>query len=148
MNWFNSREPRERVLLLILAALLAMFVAWFAVTRESGPDGTTVLEAAQADRKLWLRAAPRLSSGPVVGDRAEFTRGVLVEKARQRGVSLSRVQPQSGGGLTVWIDDAGTPALYGLIEDLVSGYTVEIDTALITTAPNGGVNAQLTLTPT
>lgn len=147
MTWFNSREPRERVLLMILAGLLVVFLAWFALTRESGPDGVTALEAAQTDRELWLRAAPRLASGAVAGERAEFTRGALVESARNRSVSLSRVQPQSNGGLSIWIEDAPTTAFYGLIEDVISKYSVSVETALLTTAPNGGINAQLTLTP-
>ena len=147
MDWFNSRELRERILLMVLAVLLAIFAFWFVVTRESGPDGRANLEAAQMDRELWLRAAPRLTAGTAVGNRSEFTRGALVEASRKRGVALSRVQPQGEGGLSVWIDDAPTPALYGLINDLVSTHAVKVETAVMTTAPNGGVNAQITLVP-
>lgn len=147
MSWFNAREPRERVLLMILAGLIVIFLAWFAMTRERGPDGASALEAAQTDRELWLRAAPRLGSTAIAGERSEFTRGSLVDMARKRGVNLSRVDTQSGGSLSVWIDDAPTSAFYGWLEDLVTGYSVKVDTALLTTAPDGGVNAQLTLTP-
>lgn len=147
MTWFNSREPRERILLLILAGLLVVFMVWFAMTREGGPDGSSALEAAQTDREFWLRAAPKLNAGASTGTRDDFTRGALIESARKRGVNLSRVQPQSGGGLTVWVEDASTPAFYGIIQDLVSTYSVEVESALITAAPSGGVNAQLTFTP-
>ena len=147
MTWFKSREPRERVLLMILAGLLVLFVAWFALTRESGADGSTALDAAQTDREFWLRASPQLNVGTVVGARAEFTRGALIETARKRGMDLSRVQPQSGGGVTLWVEDAATPTFYGVIQDLVTNYAVDVDSALITAAPSGGVNAQLTLTP-
>ena len=147
IDWFNSREPRERILLMVLAVLLAIFTLWFVVTRESGPDGRANLEAAQMDREIWLRAAPRLASGTATGGRSEFTRGALVDASRKRGVALSRVQPQGEGGLGVWIDDAPTSALYGLINDLVSTHAVKVETAVITTAPNGGVNAQITLIP-
>lgn len=147
MTWFKSREPRERVLLGILAGLLVLFAAWFVLSRDSGPDGSTALEAAQMDREFWLRAAPKLNSGAAVGARAEFSRGALIEAARKRGVDLSRVQPQAGGGLTLWVEDASTPAFYAVIEDIVTNYAVDVDTALITAAPSGGVNAQLTLTP-
>lgn len=147
MNWFKSREPRERNLLIIMVGLLVAFAVWFASTRESGPDGAADLQAAQADRELWLRAAPRLGAGITTGERSEFTRGALVDAARKRSVALSRVQPHSEGGLSVWIDDASTSALYGLINDLVSSHSVRVETAVMTTAPNGGVNAQLTLVP-
>jgi len=145
--WFRAREPRERVLLLILAGLLLLFAAWFALSRESGPNGSTALEAAQTDREFWLRAAPKLNAGAASGSRAEFTRGAMIEAARKRGVDLSRVQPQAGGGLTVWVEDAATQSFYAVIQDLVTNYAVDVDTALITAAPAGGVNAQLTLTP-
>lgn len=147
MTWFKSREPRERILLMILAGLLVLFVAWLALTRESGPNGSTTLEAAQTDREFWLRASPKLNAGTAVGARADFTRGALIETARKRGMDLSRVQPQSGGGVTLWVEDAATPTFYGVIQDLVTNYAVDVDSALITAAPSGGVNAQLTLTP-
>ena len=145
--WFKSREPRERVLLFILAGLLVLFAAWFALSRESGPNGSTALEAAQTDREFWLRAAPKLNTGAANSARAEFSRGALIDAARKRGVDLSRVQAQSGGGLTVWVEDAATQSFYAIIQDMVSNYAVDVDTALITAAPAGGVNAQLTLTP-
>lgn len=147
MTWFNSREPRERVLLMILAGLLVIFAAWFALTRESGPDGSYALEEAQTDREFWLRAAPKLGSGAITGTRETFTRGALIDAARKRGVELSRVQPQAGGGLTVWVEDASTPAFYRVVQDLVTAYAVDVDTALITAAQSGGVNVQMTFTP-
>ncbi len=147
MTWFQSREPRERILLMLLAGLLVLFAGWFALTRESGPNGATALEAAQTDREFWLRAAPKLNAGSATGTRAEFTRGALIEAARKRGMELSRVQPQSGGGLTLWVEDAATSSFYAVIEDLVTNYAVDVDTALITAASSRGVNAQLTLTP-
>lgn len=147
MTWFKSREPRERVLLLILAALLVVFAAWFALTRERGPDGSMALEAAKTDREFWLRAAPKLNASAATGGRKDFTRGALIDAARKSGMDLSRVQPQSGGGLIVWVEDTSTPVFYGVIKDLVTNYSVDVDTALITASPSGGVNAQLTLTP-
>lgn len=148
ITWFKSREPRERVLLTILAALIVLFMVWFALTRQgSGPDGASALEAAQTDREFWLRAAPKVNTGLQTGGRQDFTRGALIEVARKRGVDLSRVQPQAGGGLTIWVEDAATPSFYGVIQELVTNYAVDVETALITAAPNGGVNAQLTLTP-
>ena len=147
MTWFNAREPRERVLLLILAGLLVVFAGWFVLSRDSGPNGTDALEAAQTDRTFWLRAAPKLGGTTVSGEKEAFTRGALIEASRKRGIELSRVQPQAGGGLTVWVEDAPTSSFYAVIQDLVTQYAVSVDNALITAAPAGGVNAQLTLTP-
>ena len=147
INWFQTREPRERVLLMALAALLVFFVLWFAVTRERGPNGHTALEAAQIDRELWLRAAPQLNAAPAGGERAEFTRGALIDVARKRAVGLSRMQPESDGSLMVWIEDTQTTPLYGVIRDLTQAYNVDVETALISTNPSGTLSAQITLKP-
>ena len=71
----------------------------------------------------------------------------MIEASRKHGVELSRVQPQAGGGLTVWVEDAVTPSFYAVIQELVTQYDVQVESALITAAPAGGINAQLTLTP-
>ena len=147
MTWFNAREPRERVLLLILAGLLVIFIAWFSLTREGGPGGASALEAAQTDREFWLRAAPKLNASTSNGAKSEFTRGALIDAARKRSMELSRVQPNAGGGLTLWVEDASSPTFYAVIQELVANYAVNVESALITAAPSGGVNAQLTLTP-
>lgn len=148
MGWFNSREPRERVLLMVLAGLLFIFAAWFVLTRESGPGGETVLADAQLDRELWLRAKPRLNGGSG-GDvtRTAFSRGAMINLARQRDVSLTRVQPQNDGSVTVWIDDVGTQPLFGLMQALTTGYMVDVQTVMINRTPQGSLNAQFTLRP-
>lgn len=148
MSWFNNREPRERVLLMILAALLVIFVGWFALTRESGPDPDIALSEAQIDRELWLRAAPRLGGGSG-GDstRETFTRGAIINLARSRDVALTRVQPQNDGSLTVWIDDVGTGPLFGLMQSVTRDYAVDLQSVMINRTPNGALNAQFTLMP-
>ncbi len=147
ITWFQSREPRERVLLMVMAAMLVLFLVWFAVTRESKPSGQAELQAAQTDRELWLRAAPKLNVGSVSGDREEFTRGALIDVARKRGVDLSRMEPQDNEGLTIWIEDVTTTAFYGVMNDIITGYRVDVNSALISTGQNGNLNAQFTLTP-
>lgn len=146
MDWFNSREPRERILLIVMAALLTLFIAWFALNRETGPDADQVLAEAQTDRELWLRAKPKLTadSGNNVA-RGEFSRGDLINLARQRDVRLTRVQPQNDGSLTVWIDDIGTQPLFGLMQALTKSYRVDFSSVIISRSPQGSLNAQFTL---
>lgn len=148
IGWFNSREPRERILLMILAALLVLFLGWFALTRESGPDADSVLAEAQLDRELWLRAGPRLSAGSSeTTSRTAFTRRSLIDLARNREVTLTRIQPQNDGSLTVWIDNVGTSPLFGLMQAVTQGYTVDLQSVMISRTPQGDLNAQFTLMP-
>ena len=43
------------------------------------------------------------------------------------------------------MDGAETTALYGLIQDVLNGYDVQMQNALISAAPGGGVSAQFTV---
>ena len=52
IEWFNSREPRERILLMIMFGLMLVFAIWFLMTRETGPDPDQQLAEAQSDREL------------------------------------------------------------------------------------------------
>ena len=146
IEWFNSREPLERILLMIMFGLMLVFAIWFLMTRETGPDPDQQLAEAQSDRELWLRAKPRLltkGQGDIV--RKEFNRGELINLARQRDVRLTRVEPQNDGNLSVWIDDISTNSLYGLFTALNQSYQVDFTNVTISRTPQGSLNAQFTL---
>ena len=143
---WTGRDRREKILIGIMGALILGFAAWFVMTRDgSTASPAEVLAEAQSDRELFLRAAPRLTAGATATGRADFSRGDLINLARARDIALSRVQPQNDGGLSIWVDGAETTALYGLIQDVLNGYDVQMQNALISAAPGGGVSAQFTV---
>jgi type II secretory pathway component PulM len=147
-GWWDERDGRERVLIGIMGALMLAFGAWLLLTREGAavsPD--LALAEAQTDRELWLRAKPKLTPGASIDAKQDFSRGVLIDRARAKGVELSRVQPQGDGALGVWTDGTTTQAIYGLLVDVTTNYAVEITDVFFATSADGSLNAQFTLSP-
>ena len=142
-NWWDGLAARERGLLAVLGALMAVFVLVFALVLpvlDAREQAATDLRAAQAEQALLARAAP-------AGDRsrAPFTRQALLQAARDQGIQISRIQPGDANSFAVWIDDAPTQALYGLFEDLLANTTATLDRAAITSDANGRLSAQFTV---
>lgn len=145
-EWWNSREPRERVLLMVLAVLAALFLLVFALIlplRGANAASQAKLERAQSDLALVQRVVPRLTAGAAA--RAPFDRAALIRVSSARNVKLARVQPGDDGSLSVWIDEAQTDALYGLLNDLTTNYTATPERVSLTTDWSGRLSAQFTL---
>lgn len=144
-NWWNGREPRERLLLTVLSGLVAIFLIIFlvvlpvqAVTSNAQSD----LVRATSNLTLVSRLSP---SQGVSGPRAPFDRSVLITVARTQNVKLTRVQPDGDGSFSVWIDEAETQALYGFFNDLIGAYAVTLDRVVVSADANGRLSAQFTL---
>lgn len=147
-SWWDEREPRERLLLLTLAAIAAVFVLIFAVVlplQNAGDQAERDLEQAQTDLRLVQRVAPNLSTGSA--DRLPFDRSALVQAATNRNVRIARIQPDENGALAVWIDDAPTLPLYGLFDDILTDYAATMERASVSANGDGTLSAQFTLRP-
>ena len=146
--WWEMREPRERILLLVLGALVSLFIVIFAIVlplQSARDNAQTALTRAQADLQLVNRIAPNLS-GPTT-NRAQFNRAALVRTAGERGIKLARMQPGENGALSVWIDEVSTESLYGLFTELMTNYTAVPERVSISADQNGTLSAQFTLRP-
>lgn len=140
-NWWDSRVPRERLLLSLLGALLGLFILVFGLilpVQSAHADATADLKRAQAD----LIAASRLTPATEDTARLPFDRSVLVTVARAQDVRLTRVQPGNDGTLSVWIDEAQTQRLYAFFDTLLSDYAVGLDQVIVSADANGQLSAQ------
>jgi general secretion pathway protein M len=144
-NWWEGREPRERLLLAVLSSLVAVFLIVFVVILPL----QTVTSNAQSDlvrAKSNLALVSRLTPNQgAAGPRAPFDRSVLITVARAQNVKLTRVQPGDNGAFSVWIDEAETQALYGFFNDLIGSYAVTLDRVVISADANGQLSAQFTV---
>lgn len=140
-NWWDMREPRERILLGVLAGLVSLLVLIFGLLlpiQSARANAAADLDRAKAD----LVAVSRLSPSEDVAVRTPFDRSVLITIARAQDVKLTRVQPGSDGSVSVWIDDAQTQRLYGFFDTLLSDYAVGLDQVIISADANGRLSAQ------
>ena len=141
IDWWDGREPRERVLLSVLGAIVAIFIVIFGMIlplQSARANADASLNRAQAD----LVAVSRLSSTDATTTRLPFDRSVLIQIANGADIKLTRVQPGSDGTLSVWIDDAQTQRLYGFFETLLSDYAVGLDQVIVSADANGRLSAQ------
>ena len=141
IDWWDGREPRERVLLSVLGAIVAIFIVIFGLIlplQSARANADASLNRAQAD----LVAVSRLSSSDATTTRLPFDRSVLIQIANGADIKLTRVQPGSDGTLSVWIDDAQTQRLYGFFETLLSDYAVGLDQVIVSTDANGRLSTQ------
>ncbi|GHA87183.1 hypothetical protein GCM10009069_08100 [Algimonas arctica] len=144
-SWWDGREPRERLLLAVLSALVAVFLILFAVVlplQATTSKAQSDLLRAKANLALVSRLSPDQGTA---GPRAPFDRSVLITVARAQNVKLTRVQPDGDGAFSVWIDEAETQALYGFFNDLIGAYTVTLDRVVVSTDANGRLSAQFTV---
>lgn len=147
--WWRGREPRERVLLSIMGALIAGIGLWLGVYRpvEGALRDAALanLEAAERygeiarkvgllqSRKEGATPAPSLPMDQVVG-----------QSAGEVGFTLERVQAQGQDRVEIAIASARSTALMGWIAALeVQG--VSVDRAMIRpSGVTGTVSAQIT----
>lgn len=146
-NWWEVREPRERVLLSVLAlvaTLFALVVLLLLPLQSARAEADAGLERARAELAIVARVAPGLASG-APSARTPFDRSALISVSRAHGIRLTRVQPAADGSFAVWIDDAQTASLYAFFEDLLSRHAVTMERAVVSADANGRLSAQFTL---
>jgi type II secretory pathway component PulM len=144
--WWDGREPRERLLLAVLSALVTVFLIIFAVILPLQAAITTAkadLNRAKFNLALVSRLNPQ--QGAAAGPRAAFDRSVLITVAREQNVKLTRVQPDGEGSFSVWIDEAETQPLYGFFNGLIGDYAVSVDRVVVSADANGRLSAQFTV---
>lgn len=124
-QWWETREPREKILVGTAAFLSAIFAVWFgAIAPLMSAKSEARLELLQTvqDKAFIERALANINrqtndtSGPALdGDafRARVTRA-----AQQRGLAISRLQNGSSGTLQLSFTDAVPVELYSWLEDI------------------------------
>ncbi len=124
-EWWTTREPRERTLLMVLAGLLALTVAYYGVwlpVKGAKADARQSVNAAAADYSIVLRGLRTVSAartgsagatGNVDGFRSEITR-----TAREAGLSIARLQSGAGGSIQISFDDADPQRLFAWLASL------------------------------
>lgn len=146
--WWRGREPRERVLLSIMLALVAGMLLWLAIYRpvEAGLRQAALdnLEAAERHAdvaykiELLKRADKRARGGASLP-----VEQIVGQSAGEAGFTLERVRAQGDDRVDIAIASARATALLGWIAGL-EAQGVAVDGAMISpSGVTGTVSAQL-----
>ncbi|MEL6226342.1 MAG: type II secretion system protein M [Pseudomonadota bacterium] len=151
-EWWVQREPRERVLLSVLAALVAMIVAFygiwspFAGARDAARSS---LQSATVDARFVEQGLVSLASsttgGPGPAENVNAFRAQLTASAQTLGLSIARLQSGTDGTLQVSIDDADPTLLYSWLLGLDAQPGGRVVAATLTTRDNATVQAVIEL---
>ncbi len=123
-GWWAARSARERLLLLVMAALLALVLTWFVVIRplmdaraaaEARLNAAvTELAQARADAEALKQQAATAPGNPVPLP----VDGFLMQSAAEQGFTNMQVSATGAGSATVSIGQVRPAAFFGWIGQL------------------------------
>lgn len=148
---FQARTAREQVLLAGLAVLVVLTVVWFGllapVMNWRAASEQRYVNAVEGYETLLVQAEHyrALSALAVTADNSEPLRTLADRMARERGLSISRVQPLDDGRLGVWMEQADADALMGWLSVLAREHGVNAERVSLDRDGEARVRAQLTL---
>lgn len=143
--WWNDRSPRERVLLAIMAALLALLLIWLLVLRplaaareQAGLDASAAAARRAEATKLIaaIRARPAADGAPVLD--------TLSRRLAEAGLQPSRLEAQGPGQAVVEIAAVNGRLLLGWASGLEARDGLVIDQLEATRNPDQSVRVRLT----
>lgn len=146
-EWWNTREPRERLLLAVLGVLVGVFALVFGAVLpvlDARDSSQQALRRAQADYSIVARTLPALGAGDTAA-RTPFSRSAVLDAARAQGLQVTRIEAGGGGELSVWIDDAQTTAVFAMFDQLLRDTTAQLERASVSTDANGRLSVQFSM---
>lgn len=147
--WFDGRSLREKRLLLVMTALLALTLVWYGIIRPVG-DALSDARGRHADAVIRLgetqarvdaiRALDRSRPAPLTGTFADAVRA----RAADAGFTVASLDQDGPNRARVAIQSARPAALVPWLARL-EGAGILIDAATLTDNGDRTVSAQLTL---
>ncbi len=148
MKFFNSRTPREQLLIALMLVLVVLFAIWqFLINPmiEAKANADAKRTKALNELSIVQRAVPQLRTSESTTQ--TFDQAAVFNTARNVNIAISRIQPQDDNALKIWIEDTPSTTLYGFLLALSRDYAVDITRVNINRRDNGLVSAQITLGP-
>lgn len=148
---FQARTTREQLLLAGLGVLVLLTVLWFGlmapVMSWRAAAEQRYVNAVEGYETLLVQAEQYrvLSELAVTTDDSEPLRTLADRMARERGLSITRVQPLDDGRLGVWMEQADADALMGWLSVLSREHGVSAERVSVDRDGEARVRAQLTL---
>ena len=116
--WWRGREPRERAMLMVMAAMLAAFAWWYGLLgplRALDAAAGARFQRAAADLRAVeaeLAALPEGVSTGAAGPRGEGLQRWLLDSARAAGLAPSRHRVTGDGAVVIGFDRVPSAALF------------------------------------
>lgn len=158
--WLAGLEPRERLLVIVAAVALILFLLFVLVLQplHSSYNNLRASVAEQRETAQWMAQSARNFSqlkrnrgAPVKGLGGRSLLAVTDSTARAGGLgpALQRVEPEGSNGVRVWLEDAAFDDLVRWLARLGSAHGVYVDSLTLERSDAAGrVDTRLTLQAT
>jgi len=156
--WLESLAPRERMMVIAAAALVALLLIYALIWSpiRSGYLDLQDSVAGQRDTAVWMQESAQLlaqlkgsGTGAARGLGGQSLLSLADSTARAGGLAsaLKRVEPEGGNSVRVWLDNAPFDKVVEWLGSLAERYGINADTVSMerVTDAAGRVNARLTL---
>ena len=146
---WKARTPRERWLLAIMFALLAIVLAWLLILR---PLGDMLSDARERHGRAVAALADARADAAVLrtiqGRKVQALPGplevVVGRAASDAGFQLSQLDDRGGGRVAIAIPAARPQALFAWVADLEAKQGLVVDRLTATANPDKSLSAEIT----
>jgi general secretion pathway protein M len=147
-SWFEDRSPREKQLLIVMAALLVVTILWLLYLPLSDSLGSARARHTDAvirlgETKARVRQVELLGKAKVP-DLSGPLDTVIRDRATEAGFQLSSVEPAPGGGVQIAITSARPAALLAWVATL-EGTGILVDRLAASDTGNKTVSVRMTV---
>ena len=128
MSWWQQRSPRERTLLTVMAALLALVLGWLLIVRPVGDmlDNAKQRHGAAVVALAEARARSDPAGGRGAGPPPLPLDALISRTATEAGFATARVTGGGAATARLTLDAARPQALFGWLAGLEArGVTIE-----------------------
>ena len=147
LEFWNARERRERLLLLIALGLtIALAVYQFAwrPAFEYKERASRAYNTARADLDYVRDVVSGMGKPQASTANAAPLQSVVVDVAAIYGLTISRIEPAADNGLNLWFEAERPESLYAWLSDLSDNHNVAVGKASMRLVQDGGaVSANL-----
>lgn len=146
--WWIGRSLREKRLILVMLALIAIVIVWLGILRPV-TDGLADAKAAHlaaVDRAASVEAGVALlqaSEAPAVASEGSLDQ-LIAQRAAEAGFTLDSNTPAGADSVSIAIGTARAPALLAWLGSLEQSGLV-VDAVTVQPGPNRTVSARATL---
>lgn len=153
MDWWISRDPREKRLITLAGALLVgvliiqfVFIPVGDARSDARQDNTTAAQNLDAVTAGLARVSAQSTSRQAgqTQQNADTLRSITINLARDRGLNVARVGNSRDGALTISIEGAPPQLIFVWLAELSGQHSVEPTQVNLVTSSDELISASVT----
>ncbi|SIN63272.1 general secretion pathway protein M [Parasphingorhabdus marina DSM 22363] len=122
-DWFAALSQREKIMIGILAVLVALTVAWYGIYKpfSAASEAASIRYHEAVERQTRMEAKVTALTAPAAEAPGQLTGSInahVSRRAGEAGFEVGRLDAQANGGVDLVIDSARPTALFAWLSEL------------------------------